>query len=146
MAHIARSRTVAAAVPDVWRVLADFGAINTWLDRIDHCCLLAHGDDGPRVGTTRRVQMGRQVLVERITEFEPSRVLAYEIQGLPRAMGRVRNRWTLQPTGGGQTVVTITTTVETGHRLAERVACRALALGSDQMLAGLADRLENCRV
>ena len=147
MADIERRRTIAASPEAIWDVLADFGAISTWADNIDHSCILVHGAEP--VGTTRRVQVGRDTLVERIVQFDPPRVLAYEIEGLPRRLRAVTNCWTLRPSGASS-VVTLTTTVEIGARpsqqLAERALCRVLARQSDAMLAGLAKRMENSRV
>lgn len=145
MADIHRTRTIAAAAHDIWHVLADFGSISLWADNVDHSCILAHGPDG----TTRRVQVGRETLVERITEFDPPHALAYDIEGLPKRLRRVTNRWTLRPTDG-QTVVTLTSTVEIGPRpiqkLIEPAVCRLMARPSDVMLAGLANRLETTSV
>ncbi|WP_096289059.1 SRPBCC family protein [Mycobacterium ahvazicum] len=150
MADIQRTRTIAARPQEVWDVLADFGAIVSWADNVDHSCILASGADGAPVGTTRRVQVKRDTLVERITEFDPPHALAYDIEGLPRLLRRVVNRWTLAAGSGDSTVVTLTTTVEIGpwppQQLAERVVCQVAARQSDSMLAGLANRLENARV
>ena len=149
MAQIDRTRTIAAAPQEVWDVLADFGALSTWVDRADHSSILVRGADGAPIGTARRVQMGRNTLVERIVEFDPPRALAYDIDGLPKKLGKVTNRWSLQPSGES-TVVTLTSTVEIGsgrvRQLAERVVCRVMARESDGMLAGLAKRLEKSRV
>lgn len=145
MAQIERSRTIAAAPQQVWEVLADFGALSTWVDRVDHSCILTRGADG-HIGTTRRVQMGRQTLVERIVDWEPPHTLAYDIDGLPKMLRRVNNRWTLRPSGAS-TVVTLTSTVEIGsgriRGLGERVMCRLMTRESDGLLAGLANRLED---
>ncbi|SOX54967.1 SRPBCC family protein, partial [Mycobacterium ahvazicum] len=150
VADIQRTRTIAARPQEVWDVLADFGAIVSWADNVDHSCILASGADGAPVGTTRRVQVKRDTLVERITEFDPPHALAYDIEGLPRLLRRVVNRWTLAAGSGDSTVVTLTTTVEIGpwppQQLAERVVCQVAARQSDSMLAGLANRLENARV
>lgn len=150
MADIQRTRIIAARVQEVWDVLADFGAIVSWADNVDHSCILTSGPGGAPVGTTRRVQVNRDTLVERIIEFDPPRALAYDIEGLPRLLRRVTNRWTLVASTGDSTVVTLTSTVEIGPRppqkLAERVVCRVVARQSDSMLAGLANRLENARV
>ncbi|MEZ0350552.1 SRPBCC family protein [Mycobacterium sp. pR1184] len=150
MADIQRTRVIAARPQEVWDVLADFGAIVSWADNVDHSCILASGANGAPVGTTRRVQVKRDTLVERITEFDPPHALAYEIEGLPRLLRRVVNRWTLAPGSDDSTVVTLTTTVEIGpwppQQLAERVVCQVAARQSDSMLAGLANRLENARV
>lgn len=146
VAQISRSRTVAAAPEAVWTVLADFGAISSWAGNVDHSCLLEHGPDGPAIGTSRRVQVGRDALVERITDFVPPAVLAYDIEGLPRQLRRVANRWTLIPATGGGTDITLTSTVEIGANpvaeLAERAMCRFMSKQSDAMLAGLAEQLE----
>ncbi len=133
----------------VWEVLADFGAISQWMDGVDHSCILSTNADGP-VGTARRVQMGRMTLVETVTEFDAPTVLAYDIVGLPRFLGHLNNRWTLQPSGPGATTVTLTSTVDLGpvriQTLAARLVCLLLANSSDTMLARLATRSEATRV
>jgi hypothetical protein len=149
VADIHRTRTIAARAQEIWDVLADFGSISVWAPNADHSCILFSGPGGGPVGTARRVQVKRDALVERITEFDAPHSLAYDIEGLPRRVRRVTNRWTLVA-DAGSTVVTLTSTVEIGSRgpakLAERILCRFLARQSDSMLAGLADRLENARV
>lgn len=149
VAEISRSRTIAAPQHSIWDVLADFGSLSTWAHNVDHSCVLNHGPDGAGLGTTRRVQVGRNALMERITEFDPPGTLAYRIEGLPARLRKVTNRWTLRPTGsaGAATVVTLSSTIEIGKnplaRLAEQIVARAMAQQSDTMLAGLANRWEN---
>jgi hypothetical protein len=147
VAAIDRSRTVAADPQAVWDVLADFGSISAWADNIDHSCILNHGDEP--LGATRRVQIGRNALVETITEFDATWALAYDVDGLPKRVRRFSNRWSLRRVTNGGTVVTLTSTVEIGsgplQKLAERVVCRVQTRQSDIMLAGLARRLENAR-
>ncbi|MCB1264233.1 MAG: SRPBCC family protein [Mycobacterium sp.] len=143
MATLSRFRTIAASPRAVWDVLADFGAISSWAPNVDHSCILEHGPDGP-VGTSRRVQAGRYTLVERITECTAPEALAYDIEGLPRQLGRVSNRWAVSGFGKS-TAVRLTTTVEIGSNplahVAELAACRIMAKQSDVMLGGLAARL-----
>ena len=152
MADIHRTRLIAARAGEIWDVLADFGSISSWADNVDHSCILFPGADGGPLGTSRRVQVKREALVERITEFDPPRALAYDVEGLPRRLGRVTNRWTLAATPGdsGATVVDLTSTVAIGphppQQLAERILCRFLARQADVLLAGLANRWENARV
>ena len=126
-------------------MLADFGSISAWASNVDHSCLLEHGDDPAAVGTSRRVQVGRDTLVERITDSVAPTTLRYSIEGLPRPLGRVANRWTITPFGDS-TAVTLTSTVDIGGnplaRVAEKAACRFMAKQSDVMLAGLARRVE----
>jgi uncharacterized protein YndB with AHSA1/START domain len=146
VADISRSRTITAQPQAIWDVLADFGSLSSWAANADHSCILNHGPEGEAVGTTRRVQMGRNALVERIAEFDPPAALAYDIEGLPSRLRTVVNRWTLRP-AGGVTEVTLTSRVEIGTnpvaRAAEWVVCRGMAKESDAMLAGLARRTEN---
>ncbi|HXO80636.1 MAG TPA: SRPBCC family protein [Mycobacterium sp.] len=145
MADIDRSRRIAADPQSVWDVLADFGSISSWADNIDHSCILNQRSEP--LGTTRRVQIGRNALVETITEFDTARALAYDVEGLPSHVRRFNNRWSLRPVAYGGTVVTLTSTVEIGsgpvRKLAERALCRAQVRQSDIMLVGLANRLEN---
>jgi uncharacterized protein YndB with AHSA1/START domain len=142
-----RYRTIAAGPQAIWAVLADFGTLSQWAGNVDHSSVLEHGPDGGHVGTARRVQVGRNTLIERITTFTAPAVLAYDISGLPAWLGRVSNRWKLTPTATGGTVVTLTSAVDIGRRrtqrAVERVVCRVLAKQSDAMLAGLADRVEH---
>jgi carbon monoxide dehydrogenase subunit G len=144
VAAIDRSRTIVADPQAVWDVLADFGSISSWADNIDHSCILVLGSEP--LGTTRRVQIGRNALVETITEFDAPRAIGYDVDGLPKRVRRFTNRWSLRPSDRG-TVVTLTSTVEIGSRawqkLAERAVCRVQTRQSDIMLAGLAHRLEN---
>jgi len=140
---------MAATPQTVWEVLADFGSLSAWARNVDHSCLLQHGADGVAVGTTRRVQIGRNTLVERITECVPAATLGYDIQGLTRRLHRVANRWTLEPAAPGFTAVSVTTTVEIGTnpvaQVAERAMCRLMMKQSDVMLAGLSQRVEGRR-
>jgi hypothetical protein len=92
------------------------------------------------------VQIGRNALVETITEFDAPRAIGYDVAGLPKRVRRFTNRWSLRPSDRG-TVVTLTSTVEIGsgavYKVAERAVCRVQTRQSDIMLAGLAQRLEN---
>jgi hypothetical protein len=146
VADISRSRSIIAQPQAIWDVLADFGSLSSWADNVDHSCILNHGPDGEVTGTTRRVQIGRNALVERITEFDPHTALAYDIEGLPTRLRTVVNRWTLQ-SAGGTTEVTLTSRVDIGSgpvaRAAEWIVCRGMAKESDSMLTGLARRTEN---
>ena len=147
VADIDRNRRITADPQAVWDVLADFGSISSWADNIDHSCILNQGREP--IGTTRRVQIGRNALVETITEFDTTRALAYDVEGLPKHVRRFNNRWSLRPVAYGGTLVTLTSTVEIGsgpiRKLAERAVCRVQVRQSDIMLAGLANRLERTR-
>lgn len=143
MADISRTRTIPAGVSQIWSVLADFGALSSWATDVDHSCVLRTGPQGGLIGTSRRVQVGRNTLVERITEVDPPRALSYQIDGLPRLLRHVANRWTLTPVDGG-TAVTLTSTVEAGRGVLRRavaaLSARMLARTSAALLDDLADR------
>ncbi|EHI11828.1 SRPBCC family protein [Mycolicibacterium thermoresistibile] len=150
MAVFSRARTIPAGTERIWELLGDVGALSSWARLVDHSCVLTTGPHGDLIGTTRRVQIGRTTLVERITEFDPPRALSYQICGLPPQLGNVVNRWVLSPTAGG-TVVTLTTTVESGpgvlRRAAAALAARMPARRSAVLLDDLADRItEECHV
>ena len=140
MTAVERSTIVAAPPDAVWEVLADFGALASWVPMIQHSCLLSEqpGD----VGAVRRVQIARQTLVERVTTWAPPAELSYTIEGLPPMVGIARNTWRLTPSGP-ETSVVLTTEIDTGRNparalLAKRVLQR-MAIASEQMLAGLGD-------
>ncbi|WP_448509550.1 SRPBCC family protein [Mycolicibacterium thermoresistibile] len=141
MAEISRSRTIAADAQQIWAVLAEFGALSSWADKVDHSCILTTGPHGGLIGTTRRVQIGRTTLVERVIEVDPPRALSYRICGLP--LRGVVNRWALAPVDGA-TVVTLTSTVDSGAGMLRRVgaalSARMLAQQSAALLDDLADR------
>jgi len=143
---MSRTRTVAAPPRAVWDVLADFGALSSWAGNVDHSCLLEHGAGTTTLGVSRRVQVGRNALVERVVDWAAPTTLAYVIEGVPRRLGRVTNRWTLAPAGTGSTAVTLTSSVDIGAsplaRMAERAVFRMMAEQSDAMLAGLAEQVE----
>ncbi len=141
MAEISRTEVTAAAPAAVWALLSDFGALAAWADGVDHSCLLNHVEAEPPVGLARRVQIGRDTFVETITAWDPQRVLAYAITGLPRGWA-VSNRWNLAPDGVDATSVTLTGTVRVSAHplrpLAERILLRLMARRSDALLHSLA--------
>lgn len=143
MTQVARRRTVHADIDRIWTVLADFGSISTWAPNVEHSSLTTRAGQG--VGATRRVQVGRNALLERVTVWEPGRTLAYEITGLPKAVRSVENRWTLARYDDA-TEVTLTSTVVVGsrppQRIVERIVARVLAKAADQLVAGLATHVE----
>jgi uncharacterized protein YndB with AHSA1/START domain len=142
-ASATRSATVDAPVTAVWAALAAFDQLSTWSPDADHTAYLTEQTDG--IGCARRVQVGRMVLIETVTEWDPTSALAYTIEGLPPVVGTTTNRWTLRP-DGDRTEVTLTSTVDPGTkpigRLAAPLVARRLAKASDAMLSGLAAHLE----
>ena len=147
MAEVVESQTFQLPVSVVWAALADFGAISRWAPNVDHSCLTTATAAG--MGATRRVQAGRNTVLETVTEWEPERCLAYSIDGLPPIVRSVTNSWNLVESGAmsdAVTEVTLTTQIDTGPRppqqMAARVLRRAFRNTSRQMLSGLDAHLQ----
>ena len=142
MNEVNRSIEVPASPDAVWAVLADFGSISRWAPVVDHSCLLSDRTSG--VGTVRRVQTGRVTLVERVEVWEPGSRRAYVIEGLPPVLKSVTNKWTLEPAPSGCRV-TLTSGIDAGNRppqkLIAKAAGRRLGQASEEMLAGLKEKL-----
>ena len=147
MIDVVRTRIIAAESDAVWAVLADFAAISTWATRIDHSSITHEADGAPtnQVGLTRRIQMGRNTLLERVVTWTPPRTLAYEIRGLPKIIKSVQNRWDLTA-AGTVTTATLTSTIDTGPRPPQQIIARLvgkrLAKESDALLSGIAVYVE----
>lgn len=125
---------------EVWAALADFGGIARWAPNVSHSCLTGQQVEG--VGTERRVQVGRDALIERVTEWAPGERLAYTVEGLPPIVRSLVNAWTLEE-HGSSTTVTLTSRVS--GPLAGRLLAPVLRRSSRHMLAGLERHLENER-
>lgn len=137
-------RSSTARPPEaVWAALADFGGISRWAPNVDHSSLTTTQCEG--VGAVRRVQVGRNALLERVVEWEPGSRLSYSIEGLPPVLRSVTNTWTIEGAGDA-TDVTLTSRIDAGPRppqqLVARLIGRALAKASRQMLAGLKHHVE----
>jgi uncharacterized protein YndB with AHSA1/START domain len=147
MAEIVETIDIARSTDHVWAALANFGDISRWATNVDHSCLTTEQSEG--IGAARRVQVGRNVLIERIVEWDPGERLAYSIDGLPSVVRSVTNSWRLEP-AGSSTRVTFTSVVATGprppQRLVGRVVGKGLAKASREMLLGLKRHLEEVAV
>lgn len=151
MADVERHRRIGVGVDQVWAALADFAAISSWAPNVDHSSILRAGDETSlATGLTRRVQVGRMTLLERVVRCDPETTLAYEIEGLPKIVRSARNAWRLEPAGAHATTATLTSTVDCGPRppqkLIARIVTKRMAADSEKMLTGLAASLEHSRV
>ena len=138
MTEVLHSRSLAAPIDVVWSVLADFPRLAEWAPMITHSSAMTQNREG--VGAVRRVAIGRTIVLERITEWEPGKVLAYELEGLPRIIASVSNRWVLVA-DAASTTVSLTTLVEPGPRppmkAAAAVAARRIGATNKSLLDGL---------
>jgi len=127
----------------VWAALADFGAISQWAPNVEHSSLTTNEHQG--VGAERRVQVGRNALLEMVTAWDPETRLSYAIKGLPAIVRSAVNTWSLEG-GDNTTTVTLTSQIDSGPRPPQQVACRVVAKvmskASIQMLDGLKAHLE----
>lgn len=143
MVEVVETISVARSVGDVWAALADYGGIARWAPNVDHSCVTTRHGEG--VGTTRRVQVGRNVLLETVVQWEPGERLAYRIEGLPPVVRSLTTTWHLEAAGSA-TRITLTSTVDTGPRppqqLVARIVGKALAKACREMLDGLRNHLE----
>lgn len=149
MAEIAHATSIARPPEVVWAALADFGGISRWAPNVDHSCLTTSQREG--VGAVRRVQVGRNALLERVVEWEPGDRIAYAIEGLPPVVRAAVNTWSLEASQSREgdddaTEVTLRTLVDAGpqppRQVVARVVARAMGKASVQMLAGLKGHLE----
>ena len=124
MIAVANERFVAASPAAVWAVLSDFGRLACWAQDIDHSCQLTERREG--VGTERRVQVKSNVVLERVTVWQPNEALAYEIVGLPSVVSGVVNEWTLSAEGD-RTQLALTAQIEPGPKPPMKLAARLLA-------------------
>jgi len=143
MVEIVETASIARSPEEVWAALGDFGAISRWAPNVDHSCLMAEQREG--VGAVRRVQVGRNALLERVVAWEPGEMLAYGIEGLPPVVRTVINTWRLE-SAGVSTTVSLTSAIDCGPRppqqLVARMVGKGLAKASREMLTGLTAHLE----
>jgi carbon monoxide dehydrogenase subunit G len=144
LVHVQRSRHLAHDPAAIWAVLARFDRIVDWAPKVGHSSLTTEQAEG--VGTARRVQVGRQALLETVTIWEPERTLAYAIDGLPPLVAGVTNRWDLAPDTDGRTFVTMSSVIDPGTGPKGKVGARVLKVplgqAADSMLDGLAAHLD----
>jgi len=139
MTSTVSSVSVTASVEVVWDLLAGFDDISSWASNVSQSNLLTA--TAPGLDAVRRVQVGRAALRETVVRWEPGRVLAYDITGLPAVVTAARNTWTLEPSGTG-TTVTLTGEVETrGGPLVARLVARQVGKAGDELVRSLAEHL-----
>lgn len=134
-AHVSRTAYVAASRRAVWLTLADFGALSTWADGVDHSALLTSEPVG--MSAVRRVQVGRNALRETVVIWEPHVRLSYAITGLPPVVRSAINTWTLADEGVGTRVTLSSAVLVLRPPVVGRLVARRLGSASDGLLAGL---------
>ena len=143
MAEIVETTSIEGSPDQVWAVLGDFGGIGRWAPNVDHSCLATEQSSG--VDCVRRVQVGRNALLERVVDWQERDRISYAIEGLPPVVRSTINTWALEA-HGDSTTVTLTTQIDTGPRPPQQIIGRALgkvmAKASREMLAGLKTHVE----
>ncbi len=147
MADVEETMRIVGSPDQVWAALGDFGSIVRWAPNVDHSCLTTSQGEG--VGTERRVQVGRNALLERVVEWESGQRLAYRIDGLPPVVRSVVTTWVLAG-DDRSTSVSVTSRIDAGPRppqqVAARVFAKVLAKTSREMLGGLKQYVEQTEV
>jgi uncharacterized protein YndB with AHSA1/START domain len=140
--QVTRSRLIPASTARVWATLADFAAISGWAPNVSHSSPASEAGD--ELGAIRRVQVGRNALLEQVTEWAPPLRLSYTIEGLPPDAGVITTTWQLDAHGEA-TLTSVTTVVDaTGGprgRIVGKVVAKLLGRAAAQMLDGLNDHL-----
>lgn len=134
------STIILSASPEtVWATLARFEDVAQWGRGVSQSSLLGEVSSG--VGAVRRVQVGRAALRETVIEWEPSRALAYTIEGLPAVVRSASNSWSLTAHGTG-TSVTLTGEVSTKvGRVLDAIVARKIGSANRELLTGLEHQL-----
>lgn len=144
LVHVQRCRHLAHDPAAIWAVLARLDRIVDWAPKVGHSAFTTEQAEG--VGAGRRVQVGRQALIETVTIWEPERTLAYAIDGLPPLVAGVTNRWDLAADTDGRTFVTMSSVIDPGPGPKGKVGARVLKVplgqAADSMLDGLAVYLD----
>ncbi|HUP17207.1 MAG TPA: SRPBCC family protein [Acidimicrobiia bacterium] len=103
------TRIVNVSNEAVWRVLGDFGTEHRWTKTLTSC-----ERDTPEVGvgTVRscklpRPLMGRSEVKETLTEFEPERVLTYQLDGAAGPFATAAARWSTWRETPNSTAITV---------------------------------------
>lgn len=144
MAEVVEQTHIKTPPDRVWRVLAELDGISSWAPNVDHSCFTTDHTGG--AGAVRRVQVGRNALLERVTEWDPGHRLAYAVDGLPPVVRSATNTWELVESGDG-TTVSLTTCVDAGPRPPQQLIAwmigRVMAKASREMLGGLEQHLHH---
>lgn len=141
MADVVNEELVAASPAQVWAVLGEgFGDLGTWARLGAPSHLEGEGPVG--LGSTRIVEVPRAGrLRETVVGWEPERLLAYQVFGLPGFIRSIQSTWTLTPEGAG-TRVRMVSTIEPGWGLVGRVLVAAMQGSNQKLLARLVRNLK----
>ncbi|MHB1709926.1 MAG: SRPBCC family protein [Acidimicrobiales bacterium] len=139
MSRTSSSALVPAGVEQVWVTLARFGDISAWGTGVSHSSLLTRGPVG--LGSTRRVQVGRNALRETVTDWQPLRSLGYSIAGLPVVVRHATNTWVLAGRGDSTRITLVSEVTTKGGPLLDRLVAGALGTAGKRLLDGLTNQL-----
>ncbi len=102
--RIAASIEIAANASQVWAVVADFSAVDTWANQVTRSYQI--GDKSSGVGAQRHCDIqGFGGIDERVTDWIEGSSLSYEVTPLG-PLGVSHNRWTIEPLDSGYCKVT----------------------------------------
>jgi uncharacterized protein YndB with AHSA1/START domain len=103
------TETVHAPPDAVWAVLADFGTEHRWTRTLAHCerDTAVVGVGTVRTCTLPKPLMGRTVVREELTAFEPGRALAYTLDGPAGPFQTASSYWSTSQGVEDTTVLTV---------------------------------------
>tara|TARA_Y100001936_G_C15537250_1_gene390661 strand:+ start:44 stop:511 length:468 start_codon:yes stop_codon:yes gene_type:complete len=146
MAKKSTSIIISTSIEEVWEVISEFDQISMWAENVDHSSFLSDQTEG--VGSTRRIQMGSNVVQETVTIWEAPKKLSYEIAGLPPVFRRITNTWDLV-NDGSDTRVQLTAQITPLRPPAEilaKVLSRFFTQINEKMLTGLKTHIEQTSI
>ena len=146
MAKKSTSIIISTSIEEVWEVISEFDQISMWAENVDHSSFLSDQTEG--VGSTRRIQMGSNVVQETVTIWEAPKKLSYEIAGLPPVFRRITNTWDLVD-DGSETRVQLTaqiTPVRPPAEILAKVLSRFFTQINEKMLTGLKTHIEQTSI
>ncbi len=105
MPKIIRRVEISALPADVWRTIADFGAVGNWAPHVTeaHCTT----ENGSGVGCSRSLTSSTgEVIEEVVTEWDEGRSLTFQVPGgLARVVAFFQENWFVEAAPGGSAVV-----------------------------------------
>ena len=69
------SVTISTSIEEVWKVLSEFDQIFLWAENVDHSSFLSEQTEG--IGSTRRIQLGSNVIQATVTVWEEPKKLSH---------------------------------------------------------------------
>ncbi len=111
--------TINASTADVWHVLSDFSAVDTWVPFVQSSHI--EGDIERGVGIERRCDLGKSGKIsETVTGWDEGKGLAYSVSGFGPMVG-LQNSWSIRKIDQSHSLVTVNLKYEVKFGLFGRI-------------------------